>query len=54
VEAADQLDVRYTLACCVHHPHRGVALGEQIDQQRTVVAAQLLEGLVVEGGQRRG
>jgi hypothetical protein len=31
-----------------------VALGEQVDQQRAVVVAQLLEGLVVEGEQLAG
>jgi hypothetical protein len=56
VEAADQLDVRYELAGGPQHPHRGVALGEQVDQQRArpVRAPQLLEGLVVEGEQLAG
>jgi hypothetical protein len=54
VEAGDQLGLGRALACGAQQPRRGVPLGEQVDQQRVVVAAKLLDGLVVEGEQLAG
>ncbi len=54
VEASDQLGLGRALACGAQQPRRGVPLGEQVDQQRLVVVAKLLDGLVVESEQLAG
>jgi hypothetical protein len=56
MEAGDQLGAWRVLAGGLQHPRRGVAFGEQVDQQRPTLprVMQLLDGLVVEGEELAG